>query len=124
MSCAPREPGSHRLLRVELRPLAERRLLSVALPAAPLARLLRTPLRDGRGERDLLPAAEARGGRQLGRDDPSALSLRREDEPVRHPCPPLAGGRGRRAEVLRANRAARALAEARSGALAAAGELP
>src|SRR6185503_19524625 len=109
---------------MELRALAQRRLLPAALPATALARLLRTQLRHGRGERDLLPAAEARGGRELGRDEPVGLSLCRQDEPLHHASQAAARPRRRRPTLLRPDRAACPVAEARTGTLAAPGHLP
>ena len=79
-----REAGPHRLLGVELRRLARARLPRGPAAAA-LARALRDALRHGRGQRDLLPAAEARDGRALGRGDARGLQLRDQGEPLPDP---------------------------------------
>ena len=78
-SCArsSHTPCPHRLLRLELRALAQRRLLSAAPAGGALARALRRALRHGRGERDLLPAAAPRRGRALGRADAATASSSR-----------------------------------------------
>src|SRR5205807_505571 len=84
-SCSPRSLGdSHWVLEMELRALAQRRLLSAAPAPAALARVLRPPLRHRRGKRDLLPPAAGERRRELGAREPAGVPLRREDEPLRH----------------------------------------
>ena len=116
-------PCPHRLLRLELRELAPRRLLPGALSCPALARVLRAAVRHGRGERDLLPAADREGCAGLGRPDARRLPLHRQGEPLpdAHQAPDRARPRAR--ALLRADRAARTVAEARAGALAAPADL-
>lgn len=81
-------------------------------------------LRHGRGQRDLLPAAEGGDGARLDRTGARGLPLRGEGEPLPdpHEAPPRHHRRGR--PLLGAARAAAALPPAGPGPLAAAGELP
>ena len=118
-----REAGPDRLLGLELRALAERRLLSAEAAAAALARLLRAPLRHGRDQRDLLPPAARDRSRELGARVPAGVRFRGEDEPLRDahqaPARPAAEHRA----LLRADPAAGRVAEARARAMAAAAGL-
>ena len=88
-ACSPRcrrEAGPHRLLGLELRALARRRLLPAAAAAAALARVLRAALRHGRDQRDLLPpAARDRRSCELGARVAAGIRLRGEDEPLPRP---------------------------------------
>ena len=112
-----------RLLRLELRALAERRVLSAAASRVEVARALRAVLRHRRGERDVLPPAEALVGRALG--GAVAAGVRLRDQGVALPDAHQAAERPRpRARaLLRVHRAAARLAEARADPLAAAAEL-
>src|ERR1043166_3802236 len=103
----------HRLQRLELRPLAERRVLSAAPRCVEVARALRAVLRHSGGERDVLPAAQAQLRRALGRTDAAGILVRGEGVavPDAHQAAerPRAGAR----PLLRVHRAAPRLAEAR-----------
>src|SRR6266545_5784898 len=113
----------HRVLRLELRPLAQRRLLPAAPPRVEVARALRAVLRHGGGERDLLPSSQAQLGGALG--GAVATGIRLCDQGVALPDAHQAAERPRtRARaLLRVHRAAARLAEARPDPLAAAAEL-
>src|SRR3712207_1828005 len=76
-----REAGPDRLLGLELPQLA-RALLSARPAGAALARALRRALRHRRGERDLLPAAVARGGRELGPAVAGRVRVRGQGQPL------------------------------------------
>ena len=97
----------HRLLGLELLPLAQWRLLPAALPGPALARVLRAPLRHGRGERDLLPAADREGGAGLGRADTRRFRVRRQGEPLPDARQAAHRPRAGRRALLRPHRAAR-----------------
>src|SRR5207248_9185611 len=73
---------------------------------------------------DLLPPSAALLGRALGGRVAARLPLRDQGEPLPHPHQAPARPRPRPRAVLRADRAARGLAEARAGAVAAPRELP
>ena len=108
-----------RLLRLAVRRLA-RALLPQGPPAAALARALRVGVRHRRGELDLLPARQAAGRRRLGRADAARLRVRRQGEPVPHAHEAPDRHRAGHRALLRRDRAARRLAQARPGAVAAA----
>ncbi len=116
-------PRPHRLLRLGLQRLA-RRLLSGRLPAVALAGVVCRAVPDGRAEHDLLPPRETGGGREMGRADAGGLPLRGEGEPLPDAHEAADRPRPRRRALLRLDRSAGLLGQARPGDLAAAGELP
>ena len=88
--------------------LARRRLLPAALSAAALARVLRAAVRHGRGERDLLPAADREALSQGWVDaDARRLPLRGQGEPLPDAHQAADRARPRARALLRADRAAR-----------------
>src|SRR6266545_3102079 len=129
----PREPTScavwwstvypDRLLGLELRPLAQRRLLSAAPPRVEMARALRAVLRHGGGERDLLPAPQAQLGGALGGAVATGIRLCDQGVALLDAHQTAERPRTRARALLRVHRAAARLAEARPDPLAAAAEL-
>src|SRR5829696_6532314 len=87
----------------------------------PLARALRHAVRHGRGQLDLLPPRPTVRGRELAAPDAGALHVRREGQPVHDPHEAPARPRGVDEALLPGHRAPGRLAEARAGAVAAAG---
>src|SRR5205085_10205500 len=122
LSGFPDETRARRLFGLELRSLAKRRLLSAAVPRSALARLLRASLRHRGGDRDLLPTAEARGGRELGQVESAGVSVRDQGQPLHQTPEAAARRRHRRPQLLRTARAVGALAEAGAGVVSAAGD--
>ena len=94
------------------------------LPQRLLARALRDPLRHGRGQRDLLPAAHPRDRRALGRGDARRVPVRDQGEPLPHPHQAPAQHAEVSAAAAGAARAAARHAEDGADAVAAPGELP
>src|ERR1700743_3177880 len=100
-----------------------RRPLPGGAAVAPAAGALRRGLRHGRGQRDLLPAAEGEDGARLDRTGPGRLSLRGEGEPLPHAHEAPARHRRRGRALLGAARAPAPPPPPCPGALPAAGEL-
>src|SRR3954466_12099563 len=127
-SCADnwrrRSPDKDRLLGLELRPLAERRLLSATMRRSQLARLLRAALRHRRGEHDVLPPAEGADRAALGARDAARVRLRGQGQPVRDAHQAAARRARAPPEAARADQPAPALTQARPAPLAAAADLP
>ena len=98
---------------LELRPLAPRRLLPEAPARAALARVLRAALRHRRGQRDLLPPAARVAVARWVEQTPPRLPVRGQGEPLPHAREAAARPAPRHRALLRADRAARPLAEAR-----------
>jgi hypothetical protein len=73
------------LLRLELFALA-RSVLSLELAPEPVARVLRGVLRNGRAQRDLLPASQTHRRRSLGGDHPRRFLFLGQGQPLPHPC--------------------------------------
>src|SRR3954447_14346527 len=93
--------AAHRLLGLELRPLARGRLPE-GTPAVALARALRDALRHGRGEQHLLPPPNREDRPGLGRSEPARVPLCGQGEPLSD-TPEAADRHGRAgAAVLRA----------------------
>src|SRR2546421_77577 len=111
-----------RLQRVELRGLARSGLRRRA--GEPLARPLRRALPDGRGERVVLPAADAAHGAGLGGARAGGVRIRGQDEPLRHPYPPPARRARERRDADAPDRAAGRGGQARAAPVAAARDLP
>src|SRR6185437_5716994 len=111
-----------RVQRLELRALARSGLRPRA--GRPLARPLRRALPDGRGERVVLPVADAAHGAGLGGARAGPVRVRGQDEPLRHPHPPPARRAGERRAADAADRAAGRGGQARTASVAAARELP
>ena len=106
---------------MELRALAERRLLPAAAPAGTVARGLRAGLRHGRGERDVLPAAARDLGRALGGGIATGIPVRQGVPlPDAHQAP--ARSQAGAGAIPRLHRAAGRLTQARPDPLAAAAE--
>ena len=116
-------PRSDRLLRVELRSLAGRRLLPAPLPGAAVALLLRRAVRYGRGKLDLLSVAAPRRGCTLGRADTAGVPVRSEGQPLSDAREAAARDRRPPAAAPRADRAARRRGQARPAPLAATTDL-
>ena len=111
----------HRLLRLELRELEGRVLRRRA--RTPVAPALCAALRHRRGEHHLLSTSTEIVGRGVGRADATGLPLHGESVALPDAHQTAHGSRCGDQAVLRADRAARRVTEARSGAVAAAGDL-
>src|SRR5688572_2598334 len=113
-----------RLLGLELRPLAGRRLLPAAAAGPRLAPVLCRAVPHRGGECELLPTTPPRLRRTLGRFHARGVRVQPQGEPLHHAREATARDGKAHLDPARADRTALGITEARAAAVAAAGPIP